>query len=244
MLINLPFLLIVSRKIKIYYRNLERDRNLARIGELSRQVAHDIRSPLSALNVLSSHLSFSKVEQKTMFETVVARLTRIADELLDQNRIGEPCRSTTAFPSPILDSKITSFELSEAIRHLTEEKNLEWSHRELVQLRAYMDDLSDIIAEKEVLVRVLSNLLNNAVEAKASFITISTSLENDFLAIVIRDNGLGMNSDLCAKAGTEGFSHGKAKGNGLGLFHAYASLKNGEDPCESFHNRIKGLRSD
>ncbi|MDX9732008.1 MAG: HAMP domain-containing sensor histidine kinase [Bdellovibrionales bacterium] len=74
--------------------------------------------------------------------------------------------------------------------------------------------------------RVVSNILQNAVEATAAcrhpVITLRTFETSEALTLCIRDNGVGIPSNILdrIKNTHESLSHGKKDGNGVGLTHA------------------------
>ena len=85
---------------------------------------------------------------------------------------------------------------------------------------------------------VISNLINNSVESITSSGKISISLENknQFLTIIIEDNGCGMSEDILKKA-MEGGMSTKPQGLGLGLSSSIRSIKNWGSTCD-IHSKI------
>ena len=88
---------------------------------------------------------------------------------------------------------------------------------------------------------MISNLINNAVEALSSGVQgrvlvemqrqtesalspsgvlTQSGLRSEYAVIRISDNGKGISPDVLERIGQHGFSEGKADGNGLGLSHA------------------------
>src|SRR5690606_3675837 len=71
------------RQASSYERELRISQSL---GEMASQVAHDIRSPLAALNVLEKELKSLGEEQRLLVRSAINRITEIANNLLRQNR--------------------------------------------------------------------------------------------------------------------------------------------------------------
>jgi signal transduction histidine kinase len=76
-----------------------------------------------------------------------------------------------------------------------------------------------VIADSTQLVRALGNILQNAVEAGAKSIKVSThpTEERGILEVVIEDDGLGMSEDVMQKAWSPFFTTRGAAHHGLGL---------------------------
>ncbi|MBI4655961.1 MAG: hypothetical protein HY746_04335 [Elusimicrobia bacterium] len=70
--------------------------------------------------------------------------------------------------------------------------------------------------------RIISNLVNNAVESLGDNGAVNVGLvcEDGNIILTITDTGKGIPPEILAKLGTRGETHGKAGGSGLGLFHA------------------------
>jgi signal transduction histidine kinase len=79
---------------------------------------------------------------------------------------------------------------------------------------------SDIvmISDKEKVEQILSNLLQNSVDAvsKGGLIELEAEQVNDNIIIIVRDNGCGMDAETRSRAFNSFFTS-KAKGTGLGL---------------------------
>ena len=78
-----------------------------------------------------------------------------------------------------------------------------------------------------ILLRVLSNLINNSVESiiETGVITVGTRTYESVNIISVIDNGSGMSEEMLKVLGNKGFSSGKEKGNGLGFYHAKKSIE-------------------
>jgi len=70
--------------------------------------------------------------------------------------------------------------------------------------------------------RVLSNLINNSIEASSEEGMVNVSLHclDNMIHITITDNGCGIPPDILPKIMEQGFSFGKDSGAGFGLYHA------------------------
>jgi signal transduction histidine kinase len=203
----------------------------AMLGSVAAQVAHDIRSPLSALEMISGQLDELSEEKRLIVRNAIARIRDIAHSLkwkatpivgvetLESGGDQGPDRIEELILSPILDELIA-------------EKRLEYRERLSVLIRfdpsreSY--GLSAAVDHRE-LKRVISNLINNSVESfKGRAGTVDLILRpapDGNLQVVIRDNGCGMSPSLMDRLGTRGMTFNKKGGSGLGLAHAKETIE-------------------
>ncbi len=192
----------------------------AAIGSSMRQVAHDIRSPLAAINALEKDLVILPEDTRLMLRSAVNRIQDIANKLIDKGR-----EAKSVFKQEVVSSQL----LSSLIDPLVSEKRLQFRTQIGVEIDARMAMNSYGLFAKvqpTEFKRVLSNLINNAVEALGekgsvllSLVAVNTGV-NDEIEISVRDNGKGIALDILARLGQRGETHGKSEGSGLGLYHA------------------------
>ncbi|MDX6769066.1 MAG: HAMP domain-containing sensor histidine kinase [Elusimicrobiota bacterium] len=188
-------------------------------AELAEQVAHDIRSPLAALHAAAGDAAALPAAKRRQFRDALERIREIADGLLARRR---PDRTRAAMP-PVS-------ALSDMIEQIVSEKSLgagtSGESRILFECAA-PGELSARVDPAEFK-RVLSNLINNALESGApdsAPVRIEAARDPDEVRVTVRDGGKGMPPEVVARAGERGFSHGKAAGSGLGLHHARESVE-------------------
>ncbi len=186
----------------------ERDRRLskkAQLTETAQKVAHDIRSPLSALKVLaSSPEELNKEEGRNLFRMATARLVGIVDDFREKS--GDDLEIVDLVP--LLSSGV-------------QEKLLERSNRRDVALTLNIEAKElNCRVESKLFQRVLSNLLNNSFEAIHSRGTIQVTaavLKDSKIRIEIVDDGVGIPATILNILRKEQISYGKVKGSGLGF---------------------------
>ncbi len=197
-----------------------------RIIELSRQVAHDIRSPLAALAMIEQYLSALPEEVRVILRSAFSRIRDIANTLLDSTR-----ESSTPL---LLQKNETQNEKQEELKvqllpalidSIVTEKRMQFRSQLQVNISfetSHVDYGKFVLVSLNFFKRVISNIINNAVEALPSKGTVTIRLKNegDFIVVEIADNGKGIPAEVLAKLGTQEFTHGKVEGNGIGLFHA------------------------
>ncbi len=185
------------------------------------QLAHDIRSPLAALSIISARAKEMPIEFRELINDVVIRIQSIAKQLLDRHRANHELDLT----------KLEGALIKKALHSLLTEKKLQFCNLEHLKLEFETSD--SFSPRREVLLditefnRMISNLINNAVEAlndHRGTVKVWLDSENDYLIIKITDTGKGMKQHIIEKIGQVGLSHGKAYGSGLGLYHATKTL--------------------
>lgn len=193
------------------------------LSKMAAQLAHDIRSPISALNMLVQSGSQLPTAQRQLIQAVAGRMTLIADNLLAEYRHSDNDKKGACFVGDVLE-------------FIVAEKKVILERQAGPILKASIDSClytQTIDLPSEELGRLISNIIKNAMEATDS----KSSGEIEILArpilqngksgfqVQVRDNGQGMPTEVLSKILSEGGSYGKEKGNGLGLHHARNVLK-------------------
>ena len=198
---------------------------------VSHQVAHDIRSPLSALNVMLGKLIEVPEEKLNLLRGVASRINDIANDLLMRGKkIALPINEL--IPVSTFVEEFTF--VPDLIEMIVLEKKAQFSHLDQLTIEAdFAEARSSFVKGKQSdLMRVLSNLINNsaeAFEAGIGHISIRATPFSDYLMIVVHDNGKGIPDQILSKLGNSSISYGKessfSAGNGLGLFHAAQTIR-------------------
>lgn len=191
---------------------------------LAQQVSHDIRSPLAALKVMGQFLQEVPEEKRLLIRSAVQRIEDIANDLAGKKQEQE---NKLVLPD---SGKTSVYLLSSLIDTLISEKRLQFRSKINVNIRTELDAQSYGLFARlplQQFKRVLSNLINNAVEAFENGGDIVVAMQNagDNVVITVLDNGKGIPDDVLPKLMQRGVTIGKADGKGLGLFHARESVE-------------------
>lgn len=184
----------------------------------AKQVAHDIRSPLSVLNLLiPTYQSIELDERSQMISTSLKRVNEIAEDLLNKN-------TTNKF--------LQSHEISETLNFIVKEKIIEINNKKniTIHLNNNLNANSSSRIKKSDLSRIISNLINNSIDAieDEGIVQINAYSYYNLTKIEISDNGKGIPVAILHKVGTEGFSYKKTSknsGHGMGVFHAKQTIE-------------------
>jgi signal transduction histidine kinase len=204
------------------------------IAQVSTQVAHDIRSPLAALNAVLAHTSAIDESLRIHIKSAITRIRDIANNLLDQNRdqrqelLYSMPDQTFSIPNksplrPELISSIVESAVSEVRYQLTEKQHIVVA--ELIE-----DEAAFAFAQVNAteLSRIIANLVRNSVEAiqETGSVTVRVSSSENWITLDITDDGKGIPADMLERVVQRGGTYGKASGNGLGLSHARTTVLN------------------
>ncbi|MBF0364198.1 MAG: HAMP domain-containing histidine kinase [Oligoflexia bacterium] len=199
------------------------------LSKMARQVSHDVRSPLAALNmIIRQNLKELPEETRISIRQQIDRIQDIANSLLIKNKQ----------PHTNADDAIMRTELlSSIIEEIITEKRLNFrAHLNLsIEGDIYDKQSYGLFAKINLreMKRLLSNLINNAAEALSNYrgkITIKLlSPDEKSINILVEDNGRGIPKEILESLGAEGMSYGKENnaesGNGLGLHHAHTTIE-------------------
>lgn len=197
------------------------------MADIAAQVAHDIRSPLAAIATVEKDLREIPEERRVILRSAINRIRDIASDLLEKNKPSKRANAEKDVLAPQL--------LSALVEQLLSEKRLQYRTRHNIAIHFHLNresyGLFAAVHPKE-LKRVISNLVNNAIESISDSGNVDLYLKptGGFVDISITDNGCGIPADLIPRLGFKGETHGKSEGQGLGLSHArtWVSLWGGD----------------
>jgi signal transduction histidine kinase len=203
-------------------------------AHLAQQVSHDIRSPLSALEMMLVGIRGLDEDQRLILRNSINRIRDIA------NTLGLRKYETLVEKSEDLDLtrknsglvELDELLISPIIDVLVTEKRLEYRDRLNVTIEFNPGAGSyGLFArlDAKVLTRILSNLINNSVEslkAQAGYVRVDLNSNiNGKIEIQIADNGVGIDRVTLSKLGVRGATFNKKGGSGLGLAHAKEAIE-------------------
>lgn len=204
---------------RLHEQKLEAELALSKeISEISRQVAHDIRGPLMALTTLSQLSHEMSTEKKELFDHAVSRIKGIAEDLLSRSRKSQ---------SNIVSSVTAQQDLTTLLEALLKEYRFSNPQVSFTWHKHVHSPMVNVTLDSVKLQRVVSNLLNNSLEAlpeQEASINMTLMERQDHWLLQIMDNGCGIPEEVLPQLTQEGVSYGKEKGNGLGLYDAKKAL--------------------
>lgn len=191
--------------------------NDARIDALltvSEKVAHDIRSPLSVINLIIDKAKFDDPEFKEIFNQAVGRIEETATKILTRYRTKTGSESET---TELID-------LENICSTIIKEKKV--LNANIIFELTLNGNSKMAMGLKLDLERIVSNIIDNSIFALSKIekpeIRISLNTHNEFVQLSIIDNGVGIPEQILKLLGSARVTT-KAEtgqGNGIGLLHA------------------------
>jgi signal transduction histidine kinase len=204
----------MARDLERQRRDLERSNRLAAWAEMARQVAHEVKNPLTPIQLSAEHLR--RVWQDRS-EDFAATLETCTQTILKQVRIlRSMVTEFSAFarpPAPDLESQDPAAMLAEVV------EPYESSLPPGVDLTVEIEPgVSRVRADRRLLERGIVNLFENALQAVGEKGWIRVGLRSDGRRVVIevRDSGPGVDPEIRDRI-FEPFFSTKTSGSGLGL---------------------------
>ena len=202
------------RSYRIAAESSSKDRAVAATAY---QVAHDIRSPLAALDVVAQNIGEVREDVRVLMKNAVDRIKEIADVLIAQNRGNAPNLATATSDLCMPVAALVDEIIAEKKAMLGEVGGRCIDHGTAPQDQALFVDRH--VSE---LRRSLSNLLTNAVEAIApgGRVSICVKARGNAVTVEVQDNGCGIPAEIVPQLFARKATFGKTDGNGLGLHFA------------------------
>jgi len=181
--------------------------------EMAKQVAHEIKNPLTPMKLSIQYLEKSAKES----DDIHALVKRVSNTLIEQidnlSRIASEFSNFATLPQSE-NEKVALNDVVASVHDL-------FRKRDDMDVQLYVP-IQDIIvfADRNQMVRVLNNVIKNAIQAipdnKRGMINISLVKRGDAAIISVEDNGIGISEEMRDSVFRPNFTT-KSSGTGLGL---------------------------
>ncbi|MGH9885604.1 MAG: sensor histidine kinase, partial [bacterium] len=186
-------------------------------GEMARQVAHEIKNPLTPIRLGVPHLRRARADKRVDVDRVLEH--NVNQSLGEIDRLDEIARAFSRYgAAPEERRRASMLDVAAIVREMVslermgQEKHLVWEeHGVDVPVLA--------LASPDELKEVLLNVLENARHAQAKTVSVSVSrdgTDDQSVAIRVRDDGHGIPPDVLPRVFEPHFST-STSGSGLGL---------------------------
>ena len=182
--------------------------------EMAKQVAHEIKNPLTPMKL---NIQYLQQALNNGYSNVNELAAKVSESLIEQIDNLSYIASEFSNFAKMPEAKPEEIELNEVLAKAVElylnEENVK------VIFNNYPGKLK-VFADKSQIVRVLTNILGNAVQAipdeKDGLVTVSLQKQNANALIIFKDNGNGIEEEIVEKIFQPYFTT-KSSGTGLGL---------------------------
>jgi signal transduction histidine kinase len=206
----------------------------ASTGRIARVIAHEIRNPLTNINLSADQLSGDDIneEEKKYFLDVIqrnsSRINYLITDLLNATKFSE------------LNYQVADINLllDETLRFAADRAQL----NKITIEKKYGYNIPLVQVDGERIKIAFLNIIVNAIESMdgtAGKLLLETTMKNNICIINISDNGKGMNKETLLKIFDPYFTS-KANGNGLGLTNTQNIILNHKGKIQASSELNKG----
>ena len=208
---------------------LRASERLSALGLLAAEIAHEIRNPLTVMQMLfhalveSLQLDATSQRDAALIGEKMRQMNRILDQVLSFARSSEPIKET-----------VHAQQLFDDVFLLTRHK----LQQQGIDVRSTVpDDFPLLRADREQIEQVLLNLILNAADAmpEGGTLRLSAALEEyngeTHLVLAVRDNGQGMTAEQVANLFAPFLTY-KDSGTGIGLAIVKKIMENHQGKVE------------
>lgn len=202
---------IHEKIVKPLVSEIEKNSQDKAFNQLAEQVAHDLASPLLVINnLIQSNLKIENEELELLRFSLKRVNSTLNDLTPSSNEFKKHTPILKLFEQLILEKKLLHKKMTINLNSNITNENL------CVNL------------EDGSLLRILSNLLNNSIEASHTEPIINVIIKEveSYALLIIEDKGIGIEESIIEKIGTREYSTKAGKKRGLALFHAKELIHN------------------
>lgn len=220
-------------------KNIELERANKKLQELDQlkanflsMVSHELRTPLTTIQ---GYITFLKNEKSGALNETQKDCLKISEEEADHlNRLIEELLDLSKIETGKFKVNLTRVNITEAIKQAAASLKLFAASREVTLENNVTPGLPMVLADKERIIQVVSNLIENAIKFNkkggAVYINASYAAGNNKLIFCISDTGTGIPADKIDKIFDRFYQVDSSKnrrygGCGLGLAISESILK-------------------
>lgn len=186
--------------------------------EMARQVAHEVKNPLTPIKLSLQYLVKAKKEGAPEWDEMFARFAQSLDEQVNTlSRIASEFSAFAKLPM----AKLNNLNLLQILNDvMTVFSGYNESNINIV-FDNKMDIVPTVRADRDQLIRVFNNLVLNAIQSiekgkKGEVRVVLSSQDGQSVMVEVIDNGSGIEPDVLPKLFSPNFTT-KSSGTGLGL---------------------------
>jgi two-component system nitrogen regulation sensor histidine kinase NtrY len=203
-------------------QQLERTNRLEAWAEMARQVAHDIKNPLTPIQLSAEHL---RRVHRDRGEPLGPVLDNCVDSILTQVRLLRQIASEFSSFGSSPRARPAPTALGDLLQEVVEPYRAGMDGRVRIDV-AIDPDLPTVSVDRLLVARAVTNIIENALHAMPSGGTLSVSAraESGGVVMELTDTGVGMDDEAQTRIFEPYFST-RAAGTGLGLSIARRNIE-------------------
>ena len=208
----------MARDLKRQRTELERTQRLEAWADMARQVAHDIKNPLTPIQLSAEHARRVNIDRGRPLSPVLDDcVNAILSQVTLLRQISAEFSSFASSPTP----RPEPTSVTALIHEVVQPYRTGLAHRVAIEVEAQAD-LPLLSMDRTLFARALTNVIENALHAMpgSGHLTIAARLETtatgQAVIVEITDTGMGMDQEALGRLFEPYFST-KATGTGLGL---------------------------
>lgn len=212
---------------------------MSSLGRVAAGIAHEIRNPLSGINVYLSTLEklYDREEGPDKVRQIIGQLKSASSKIesvimkvMDFSRPGEP--------------SFTSINLNTPIEEAVNLSSVTLRKREIELRNTLEPHLPQVRADPRLIEQVVLNVITNAAEAMRDMegeriIEITSALEDESILVKISDSGPGVDAHLRGKI-FDPFYTTKSGSTGIGLSLSHRIISDHQGTLEVAESRWRG----
>ncbi|RZV19802.1 sensor histidine kinase [Aliarcobacter butzleri] len=220
--------IVETSKQKEQEQLLIQQTRLAAMGEMIGNIAHQWRQPLNALGLILQNLKFSyeigELDEK-MIDKSVKKATMLTENM---------SKTIDDFRNFFRPNKAKEkFKINEGITKAVELIESTFEHNNIKLEKDFVSSEIEFFGFANEFSQVILNLLTNAKDAvlenkiENPLIIIQTKIDDEYIYISIKDNGLGIKDEIINKIFEPYFTtKDEGKGTGIGLYMSKIIIEN------------------
>jgi nitrogen fixation/metabolism regulation signal transduction histidine kinase len=193
---------------------LERSNRLAAWADMARQVAHDIKNPLTPIQLNAEHLRRVHYDRGEPLGSVLEEcVSNILKQVRLLRQLSAEFSSFASSPTP----RPAPTSLAQLVTEVVEPYRTGLADRISIEIEV-PSALPQLFVDKTLLARAMTNVIENALHAMPSdgTLRLQARTAGDHVELSISDTGIGMDRDAMDRIFEPYFST-RAAGTGLGL---------------------------
>jgi two-component system nitrogen regulation sensor histidine kinase NtrY len=201
---------------------LERTQRLDAWAEMARQVAHDIKNPLTPIQLSAEHAQRVNIDRGRPLSPVLDEcVTAILQQVTLLRQIASEFSSFASSPTP----RPEATSLPALLEEVVSPYRTGLAGRVPITIEAPAD-LPPVLIDRTLFARAVTNVIENALHAMpgGGRLTMRAVSREPDVTLEIADSGVGMDADAIARIFEPYFST-KATGTGLGLSIAKRNIE-------------------